>query len=259
MSLALALPALPGVNAWISRRHQGLSEAPFASLNLGLNTIDNPQRVIQNRRALYASLDLDLGRAIFLEQVHGDTVLQVDASHAGRGALDLADALPQADAMITLERGLILNIGVADCLAVVLTDEQGRGLGVAHAGWRGALAGLPAKTGQALAAALGVETSQLRASLSACLGPCHLQLSGLEHTAFVAVWPHEHVWASPLLGGHFQLDLWGQVRAQLEGIGIQASSIAEQRLCTWCQEDDFFSFRRDQGNTGRMLVVASLK
>jgi YfiH family protein len=171
--------------------------------------------------------------------------------------VDWAGGLADADAVFTRVRGLPLAIGHADCLAVVLVDTEAGLLGLAHTGWRGALAGLPGKLAGRLVAE-GAQAQRLRAFLSPCLGPAHLELGEEQYRAFLAADPKARNYLSRLEKGRFFLDLWTCARCHLEGAGLAGTHIQGQEMDTWSHPELFFSYRRDYGKTGRMLTAAWL-
>ncbi|MGH7442088.1 MAG: laccase domain-containing protein, partial [bacterium] len=136
---------LEGLCGFTSTRQGGTSVGAYDSLNLGLNTADAPAAVVRNRRLALEARGLDPAKAVYACQVHGDGIMEVTAADEGSGTLDWNRGLPDCDAVFTRCRGLPLCIGHADCLVVAVADPVAGLLGLAHAGWRGALAELPAK------------------------------------------------------------------------------------------------------------------
>jgi YfiH family protein len=256
--LLLRLPWGAGVGGFCSTRVGGVSQGPYDSLNLGLNTQDEASSVRANRLAAFEAGGTELARSVHACQVHGDTILEAGEAEAGRGSLAWEQGLPACDALWTRAKGLPLSIGHADCLALLLVDRQAGLLGLAHAGWRGALAQVPAKLAKALLAQ-GAQAGRLQALLSPCLGPDHLELAEEQWRLFQAADPAWKGYCSRLEGGHFKLDLWGCTRRQLEALGLRAQQIQGQELDTWDHPELFYSHRRDQGQTGRMLSVAWLE
>lgn len=254
----LELPwTTPGLGGFTSTRQGGVSAGPYDSLNLGLNTQDSPEAVLENRRrALEASMR-DPRQTVYLRQVHGDRILEAGSSDAGKGALVWEEAMPDCDAVFTRVRGLALAVGHADCLAVALADVPAGLLGVAHAGWRGALAGLPALLAKRLIQE-GARPERLCAVLSPCLGPKHLELGEDQHKLFSKAFKNAGDFCSGLDKGHFTLDLWSCARVQLEGLGVNATQIQVQELDTADRADLFYSHRRDAGVSGRMMTMAWL-
>lgn len=256
--LLLRLPLAGAVRGYTSTRVGGGSAAPYASLNLGLNTDDDPQAVRRNREAALAAGGAPALAPVHLCQVHGEGIREAGRDDAGKGSQAWDQGLPACDAVFTRVRGLPLSIGHADCLAVLLLDLEAGLLGLAHAGWRGALAQLPAKLAARLIAE-GAQPQRLQAVLSPCLGPQHLELSEREFGLFQAADGTLGDYCSVLKAGHFKLDLWTCARKQLEQAGLGAYRIHGQSLDTYEHPELFFSHRRDQGRTGRMLTQAWLE
>ncbi len=160
-----------------------------------------------------------------LRQVHGIAVAAPDAP----------ESLPQADAWAGLPpRGHGLVVRTADCLPVLLVHPRSGRLGVVHAGWRGAVAGI---VGQALEA-MAVAADEVLAGLGPCIRPCCYQVG-----AEVAGAPSPHLAPWPGAAGRYRFDLPGLVRAQLAARGVIAMD--DVGLCTACRPDLFYSHRRD--------------
>jgi YfiH family protein len=256
--LLLPLPsAALGLRGFCSTRQGGSSQGPYQSLNLGSNTDDDAAAVMANRSLALETAGLAPERCVFLQQCHGQGLAEATEAHAGRGLRAWTDGLPDCDAVFTRTRGLGLAIGQADCLAVVICDPEAGLLGLAHAGWRGALVGLPGQLAQRLLDE-GAEPGRLRAVLSPCLGPRKLELGEAQHTAFQERYLRFPDFSSALKQGKFLLDLWTCARMQLEQVGMHACHIQGLEMDTAELPQLFFSHRRDQGVTGRMLTVAWL-
>ena len=136
-----AFDSLP-VDAVVTTRHGGVSSGRYATLNLSLSVGDEAADVLENRRRVAAALGTDPAAFVFAGQVHGATARTVSGAERGRGALDAADAIGPADALVTADPGTVLAILVADCVPVLLVDARSSRFGVAHAGWRGLHAGV---------------------------------------------------------------------------------------------------------------------
>jgi len=215
----------------------GVSEGPYASLNLGLSTADDPGRVAVNRARLAGHLGLD--EIATVRQVHGAGLHVVRAGGpAGAG-----------DVLATTRPDLALAVATADCLGVAVWDAERTALAVAHAGWRGVLAG-------ALEAALGWLARErpgrpLRAAIGPALRVCCFEVGPEVAERFPPLYlrpgarrPH--------------LDLAGVARGRLRAAGVADAAIAEAGVCTCCTPELFYSHRRDGGVTGRHWTVARL-
>jgi hypothetical protein len=227
--------------AVFSTRAGGASVAPYDTLNLSAGVGDDVHAVHENRRRLFAALDLPLAAAAYALQVHGDTCLEPAApGPAGEG-----------DALVTRDAALVLAVGIADCLALLLWDEAGRSAAAVHAGWRGAVAGVVPRALERLEGA-GADPGRLFAALGPRIGPCCFRVGPDVAARFDA----RHVWAS---GGVTTVDLAGACRAQLESAGVSPARILDLGHCTSCRPEAYFSHRRDQGRTGRMWGVVALR
>ncbi|MBN1238065.1 MAG: laccase domain-containing protein, partial [Gammaproteobacteria bacterium] len=136
-------PAAPRVRARQTLRTGGISEGPYASLNLGAHVGDAPEAVTANRRRLAEQLSLPAAPR-WLEQVHGCRVLDLDAEPVGAfppaeepEATAASAPTRTADGAVTRRPGVVCVVMTADCLPVLLAERHGRAVGVAHAGWRG--------------------------------------------------------------------------------------------------------------------------
>jgi len=218
----------------ISTRKGGVSGAPYDSLNLGLNTDDGEDRVRENRRRFFESVGLDETGLVTPRQVHGDTVRAVDAP----------GTVPDADAVVTDRRGIILSIQVADCLPVYLIDPVKKAVGLVHAGWRGTGKNIAGKTVMVMNKAFGTNASDLLAFFGPSIGPC---CCAVEEDASARFDP------SYVRDG--RLDLWRCNEDQLLEAGVKSGNVVQSRLCTACHPEWFFSHRASGGKTGRMLAV----
>lgn len=234
---------LPGARVAFTTRAGGISEGPYATLNLGFLTDDRPQAVAENRARLEAEFDVRLG---FVHQVHGGEVRRLHRADAERERKAGVGSLTRADGQVTTEPGVAAATLTADCLPVAITGV--RGVAMLHAGWRGLHAGVLEAGVRALRSA-GV-AGPLTAAIGPGAGPCCYEVGDDVHAAF-AHYPGEvHA------GRH--LDLPAIAHHQLAAAGIR--SVHRTGLCTMCSEPGlFFSHRRDHGVTGRQAGIAWLR
>ncbi len=225
-------PAPPGVRALQTTRQGGVSAAPYDSLNLGDHVGDDPLTVARNRILLNTLLP---GEPVWLEQVHGAIVVNADN----------ASCLPRADACIARHRAAVCVVMTADCLPVLLCDEQGTVVGAIHAGWRGLCDGVIETTVRAM----GVAPQSLMAWLGPAIGQEAFEVGEEVRAAFIAAQPQAaSAFASGQRGKWFA-DLCALARLRLNALGV--TQIYGGGYCTWHERDRFFSYRRD-GVTGRM-------
>lgn len=233
--IAADWPAPPSVRAGTTMRTGGVSEGPYASLNLGAHVGDSPLAVVENRSRLISACYLP-GEPQWLDQVHGKSVVELPHD----------DTPPRADAAFTERAGLVCAVLTADCLPVIYARQNGSAVGVAHAGWRGLCNGVL----EATALALGKPSS-----LVAWLGPAisriafevgpEVRQAFLDHdTAAEALFARN-------IAGRWQADLYGLARQRLAAIGL--TEVYGGGRCTFTEEEHFFSYRRD-GECGRMAT-----
>jgi YfiH family protein len=224
-----------------SSRLGGVSEGPYESLNLGILTDDEPERVVENRRRLCASVEIDPETATMAWQAHGARVLRAD----GRGIARPGTPLERCDGLWTDEPGRGLMLLTADCLPVALARTNGQpGLAVLHVGWRGLLEGIVEAGVEAL------DGGPLDAAIGPGIGPCCFEVGEEVADPFRARF-------GPDVLMDTSLDLVEATERALRAAGCEA--VGRVDLCTSCEEELFFSHRRDQGLTGRQGIVASLR
>ena len=236
--------SLPSVGALMSTRRGGVSAAPWDSLNLGIAVDDDPAHVAENRRRFAEATG---AVPVFMKQVHGARVLRLEARHAAVGA-----ALEEADACIATVPGLACTVQVADCLPVLLAAPDGRGVGAAHAGWRGLAGGVVDHTVAALCEAASCDPQDLLAWLGPCIGPERFEVGPDVLQAFAS----DAEMFKPHGPGKWMADLPGLARRRLAGLGV--TQVSGGAWCTVSDASRFFSFRRD-GVTGRLAAAVWLR
>jgi YfiH family protein len=222
-----------GCEVAFTTRVGGVSEGPYASLNLGRKSGDVPERADENRRIACETIGADLEKLALNYQVHSSRVLR--AVPAMRGE--------HADGLWTDEPDLPILAMSADCLPIVLarTGMEKPAVAVLHAGWKGLLAGIV----EAGAAALG--DGRLRAAIGPGIGPCCYEVGEEVAAPFRERFGGDVVRES-------RLDLWTSAERALQAAGVEQVTRIDR--CTACEPETFFSHRRDAGRTGRQGVIA---
>ena len=239
---------LPGGRALFTTRHGGVSEGPFASLNLGLTVpapaqphADDPERVASNRARLAALVGIPAARFAHARQVHGSTVTRADGPIDGRWAA----ATPgdrEADGQVTTSTGVAAVVLAADCLPVALIAPEA--VAMIHAGWRGLAAGVLA------AGVAALRDAGAQGSIVAAIGPgagrCCYATGPDVHAVFARHGDGVREGA--------RLDLKAIAGRELAAAGV--TQVHDVGLCTICHQELFFSHRRDGARTGRQAGVA---
>ena len=247
------------VEAVVSTRHGGVSPAPFDTLNLGLWTEDEAERVVENRRRLFAAFGLPLERSVWCRQVHADGVAVVGEEDAGRGATGEATVVPDADALVTDTPALPLCVKVADCVPVVVLDPERRVLGLAHAGWGGTVARICSRTVAVMGERFGSEPAALRAAIGPSIGPAGYEVGPEVSERARAAYGERAAEILAPRGEKALFDLWAANRIDLEQAGLARDRIEVAALASDERLDDFYSHRREAGRTGRFALVAALR
>jgi YfiH family protein len=254
MIQAKTLAGLDGVQHRFFTRRGGVSAGLYSSLNCGYGSGDEPDNVRENRRRAAASLDLAATELLTVHQIHSTDVLTVaDRRWTSPGA-------PKADAMVTDRPGVALGVLAADCAPVLLADPRAGVIGAAHAGWKGALAGIVEATIAAMER-LGAQRERLQAAVGPCIGRESYEVGPEFPAPFLAQDDANAVFfrATPR-AGHFLFDLAGYLAHRLALAGVAASATGHDTLRA---SDDFFSYRRNtlEGvrDYGRGLSAIALK
>ncbi|MDC7871044.1 hypothetical protein TH60_16250 [Pantoea ananatis] len=238
--MSLIIPQWPApdrVRAVSTLRQGGVSEGNWRSLNLGSHVGDKLHHVAANRERLIALAALP-AMPQWLEQVHSIDVACLSAG----GTAPL-----QADACITRETGVVCAIMTADCLPVLFCSDDGREVAAAHAGWRGLCGGVLENTLAQFQAAPG----NIHAWLGPAIGPDAFEVGAEVRRAFMDHDPEAAAAFRPA-GEKFYADIWLLARQRLHAAGVK--SVSADSRCTFSEQDDFFSYRRD-GITGRMATL----
>lgn len=242
----------------ITTRAGGVSAPPYATLNMSWARPDEPAAIVENRRRVFAALEIDAARVVQAGQIHSDGVFVVDQAHAGRGALERASVLPPADALITNQPDLYLLACFADCTPLLFYDPVGRAVGVAHAGWQGTAKRIGAATVRAMSDAFGSRPADLHVVIGPSAGPCCYNVWPHVAAEIRAAFPDQpHVLQSH--GDQTYFDMWAANTATLVESGVPPEQIENSRICTIDQADRFFSHRATGGQTGRFAALIGLR
>lgn len=221
-----------------STREGGISEPPFAQLNLGLSAGDDPERVQRNRELFRAAVGW--GQPVqTCHQVHGSEVHVAPVPSGAKG-----------DALLSDRPGLPIGVYVADCVPILLEDRRTGAVAAVHAGWRGTALGVVREAVQRMREAFGTEPADCVAAIGPSILACCYQV-GTEVVQALEGLPE----AGRVVrrGADLRVDLQEANRQWLAACGL--GRVYVSGLCTACREDWFFSYRRDGARSGRMLAA----
>jgi YfiH family protein len=231
----------------------GVSGAPFASLNVGLTVGDPVDNVYANRQRVASALGFSDDDAFTTWQVHGaDVIVQRDRRPQSWPP-------PKADAIVTAERDLPLTMRYADCVPLVFYDPRQHAIGIAHAGWRGTLAGVGPATVRTMEAAFGSQPDDIVAGIGPSIGPCCYEVGPEVVEQVAGVFEDtgglfEHKAGN---GKNAHLNLWAANERLLRDAGVMHIEVSG--LCTASMTDEFFSHRAEHGQTGRFAAAIMLR
>ncbi len=251
--LTSPLLAAPNLVHGFFGRAGGVSTGVYASLNVGPGSDDRPDDVKENRRRCAAALGCDADRLVTNYQIHSAEVVIVDAAWPGAPA--------KADGLVTQTRDLVLGVLAADCMAWLLADPKAGVIGAAHAGWRGALAGVLENTVAAMER-LGADRCDIRAALGPCLQQSNFEV-GLDLVgAFTEKFTDAETFFTPGKSTKKrQLDLAGFGAWRLRQSGV--SQIDDLGHCTLAAPEAYFSYRasrrRAETDYGRNLSAIVIR
>lgn len=246
-----------GLKHGVSARLGGASNEPFTSLNLALHVGDDPDTVRINRQLYCRTLDIPAAALVTAEQIHSDSIHLVTAQDYGRGAINYQEAFPETDALITQVPGIPLMLFFADCVPVLIFDPVQRVIAVVHAGWKGTVALLARKTVLAMQSYCQTQPEDCLVGIAPSIGPCCYKVDTPVIKRLKASFVH---WESLLKKEetHWKLNLWEANRQQLREIGVKDENIINSQVCTACNSSLFFSYRKEQGKTGRLAAFIML-
>ncbi len=236
------------LNHAVLTRIGGVSQTPFATLNLGHTVGDDLAAVEENHRRALGALGLIPGEVVSPYQVHGARVGIVGQAHLGA-------VQPATDALVTGVPSVPLLMRFGDCAPILFFDPVRRVIGMAHAGWRGVVAGSVGATVRAMVERLNCVPGDIWAGIGPTIGPCCYEV-GLEVVEAVEAACPAGSDVLHYVDEQLHLDLPAAVQAQLCAAGVR--QIESANLCTACHVDEFFSHRAERGRTGRFGIVMEL-
>ena len=222
-------------------RQGGVSTGPYASLNCSLSSGDAREAVLENRASAVRAIGADPARLVGLMQVHGTDVVEVGTPWS-------AGAGPRADAMVTRRPDIALGIITADCAPILFADPEAGVAGAAHAGWRGAVAGVIDATVAAMTR-LGAQPGRMAAAIGPCIRQASYEVAADLRDAVMHHNPLSMQFFAPgRREARWQFDLAGYCAARLTDAGIGTVQVLEAD--TGADAARFFSYRRTTLNGG---------
>ncbi len=231
---------------------QKCESEPYA-FSMALHTGEAPQSIMKNRKKMKACLEMGRDTVfVFANQTHGDQIAVID-EHCNRGWEEMNSAVKASDALITNRKHIVLGILTADCVPVLLMDTKRHVIAAIHAGWRGSKAHITAKCIAKMSDIFSCEAQDILAGIGPAIGQCCYEVDSSVADSF-----HKDHKVLSHTTQRYMLDLAEVNRQQLLDAGLLESHIEMSHLCTGCNRDRFFSYRKEQGCSGRFISMIGL-
>ncbi|QED47463.1 peptidoglycan editing factor PgeF [Cytobacillus dafuensis] len=249
----------PGLLAGFTSKNGGYSINHFSSMNLGLHVKDSSESVRKNRESIAKLLNFPLDTWVGAEQTHEIHIQKVSKADGGKGSAVYEESFNGTDGFFTFEKGLLLTLCYADCVPLYFCHENTGAIGTAHAGWKGTVNGIARE----MVKFFKNEGMDLE-GLHVVIGPsiCNNCYIVDDHVITLIENRLEDIDNKPYnqIGeNQYNLDLKQLNKEILIQSGVFEKNIKVSTLCTSCQNDHFFSHRRDKGKTGRMMSFIGWK
>ncbi|MEM9472365.1 MAG: peptidoglycan editing factor PgeF [Pseudomonadota bacterium] len=249
---ASGLAAISAISHGFFTREGGVSEGIYGSLNTGYGSDDDAARVEENRRRIAARLGVGDDQLLTIHQWHSSDAVVADGPWNVRKP-------PEGDAVVTNRPGLAVAVNTADCTPVLFSSGDGRVVGAAHAGWKGAIGGVLAST---VARMKELGATEVHAAIGPTISQLNYEVGPEYRAKFVERDAgSERFFIASSTPGHFMFDLPGFVRARL--YELELASIEDTGLCTYGDEQRFFSYRRTvhrgEQDYGRQLSAICIR
>ena len=243
----------------ISTRHGGVSSGNYSSLNLAFHVGDKHDMVKRNHQIVSQSLRFDLSSLVSCQQVHHHSIARIDESYHKKDCFLPDKALPETDGLVTDVLGITLMTRYADCVPLLFYSPTRHTVALAHAGWQGTLEHIGPKTVELLSREFKCQSKDILASLGPSIGPCCYEVSNMMalQAAKALVKGEEYCRESP--GKKLFFNLWQANRKELSHAGIREENLYCSEICTSCNSDQFFSYRKEKRVTGRFGAFIGLR
>ncbi|TCP29103.1 hypothetical protein EV207_11225 [Scopulibacillus darangshiensis] len=240
----------------ITTRDGGVSRVPYATLNMGYHVKDHHEAVLENRQRLGEDLKMPLENWVAGEQIHDTKITRVSENDRGKGARDYDSVIKGTDGLYTTQSNLLLTACFADCVPIFFYTKKQPAVGVLHAGWKGTVGSIASKMIRIWHEELGISPDDINVIIGPSIGPCCYevdkrvlkQVQQLDNDVDL-----KGVYHSSDRTGRYMLDLQGLNKRILMNAGVPGQNIHITNYCTGCRTDMFFSHRKENGKTGRIM------
>jgi polyphenol oxidase len=245
--------------AGFTTKNGGVSKGDFSTFNLGLHVNDDIYAVCSNRKLLGDYVGIPTENWVGCEQIHKASVAKVTKARGGKGSLNYQDSLQGTDAIYTTETNILLTLCFADCVPLYFYEPNSKIIGIAHAGWKGSVNDIAGEMIRAWVKYEGVNPQNIYASIGPSIGSCCYIVDDRVINCIKELNINNDQIYLEVSNGQYRLNLKSLNKKLMISAGIPKDHITTSSYCTSCDEELFFSHRRDKGNTGRMLSFIGRK
>lgn len=248
------------VDHLFSTRLGGVSSGIFESMNCGFNRGDTDENVKKNFQILCGAIDVDVKNLVFTDQVHEDLVAVVDEKDLGKG-FSRESNLTFIDGFITNKKHVALVTFYADCVPLYFLDPVNKAIGLSHAGWRGTVKKIGAKTIAKMQKEFGSKPEDLIGAIGPSIGGCCFEVSEDVKNEVEKSFGRDII--DKIVKEHgpskYLINLWAANEAVMIEAGMKKENITQTDVCTMCHKSDMFSHRGSEGKRGSMVAIMQLK
>lgn len=253
-----AFDAAGMVKHCFTTRKGGVSKDIYNSLNTSLIKSDRRENVLKNLDIVCSAIGINFRNLVLSDQVHGDKIRVITQADKGKGITQESD-IKGVDALITNEPGVPLITFYADCVPVFILDPVNKAAGLAHSGWKGTTLKIAAKTVNKMSEVYGTKPEDCLVGIGPSIEMNCFEIKEDAAMLFKESFENWELFMRKRDEEHYVADLWKAVTLTLKEIGVQEKNITVSGLCTCCNENLFFSHRRDKGRTGSLSAILELK
>ena len=249
----------PELIAGFTSKNGGFSKEEYSTMNLGLHVNDSLDAVQSNRKRIAELIGFPLSKWVGAEQTHDIHIKKITTKDVGRGSLVYQNSFKSTDGFFTRDKGVLLTLCYADCVPLYFLHEESEAIGIAHAGWKGTVGGIATEMIRLFEAEnIDKKGIQVMIGPSICKN-CYVVDKRVIVLVEKLLEENENKPYNQIEDHQFELDLKQLNRVLLLKAGINEKNIKVTNFCTSCHDDHFFSHRRDNGKTGRMMSFIGWK
>lgn len=235
----------------------GVSEGIYKSLNTSLEKDDPAENVHKNLERVCGTIGIDYKKLVLSHQTHKDIIRVVTEADIGKGITVPSD-IKDTDGLMTNIPGIPLITFYADCVPLFFLDTKKRAIALSHSGWKGTVQKIGAKTIRQMAEVYGTKPEDCLAGIGPSIGLECFEVGPEVVEEFKANFDNWEEFTEPFRDGKYKIDLWKANKLMLIAQGVPEKNITVSGFCTRCNEELFFSHRRDKGRTGSMSAIIEL-